>query len=461
MADPPAFAGAEGAGANAIGSRGGSVCAVTNLNDSGTGSLRACIEQSGARIVVFRVGGTIELQTSLVFLNPDIYIAGHTAPGGGIQISGKNMQSSVMRINTDNVVLRYLRIRKGLSPDPNPSTPDVVGIEYTTTAGADAPTDIILDHLSMMWSHDEAFSAYGETTGSTHVPKDITVQYSIMAEGLMGHSTNALTGSDSATNAQNMTNIDFHHNLFANVTNRNPLIKSRSGRVVNNIVYNWMTYASQSGPGSQVDYIANLYKAGPIIKSANRAAEVQVFLYNASTCSSAGLMQLSPSIYIAGNKGPWFTTPDDDNWAMIKQVTCENGTVVGALSTDYKRADPLATAGVAITVEDVDDIETTLLPVVGASRRLDCDGTWVSARDTADTRLVAEYTAGRGFIPSNENEVGGFPVIASGTACTDTDGDGMPDVWEDAQSLNKNSAADGPTIHASGYSNLERYLNGP
>ena len=87
----PAFPGAEGFGANSIGGRGGTLIEVTNLNDSGPGSFRAAVEASGPRIVVFRVGGTIELQSSLIITNPYITIAGQTAPGGGITLkNGSN-----------------------------------------------------------------------------------------------------------------------------------------------------------------------------------------------------------------------------------------------------------------------------------------------------------------------------------------------------------------------------------
>jgi hypothetical protein len=87
-------------------------------------------------------------------------------------------------------------------------------------------------------------------------------------------------------------------------------------------------------------------------------------------------------------------------------------------------------------------------------------GNWVSSRDAVDARIIQEYKDNKGIIPITENDVGGFPTIADGTPCADTDHDGMPDAWEDANGLNKNNPADGPAIHSSGYSNVERYLNG-
>ena len=105
----PAFPGAEGGGALAVGGRGGVVCKVTNLNDSGLGSLRSCIDMTGPRTVIFTVGGTIWLESPLRITNPYITIAGQTAPGGGIQIAGKNIQNDrnlIQLSSTNDVVIR-------------------------------------------------------------------------------------------------------------------------------------------------------------------------------------------------------------------------------------------------------------------------------------------------------------------------------------------------------------------
>jgi len=105
----PAFPGAWGAGMFTTGGRGGKVLAVTNISDSGPGSLRAALETEGPRIVVFRVAGTIKVNGDLNINNPDITIAGQSAPGDGIAIAG------TLNINTHNVILRHLRVRRGVS----------------------------------------------------------------------------------------------------------------------------------------------------------------------------------------------------------------------------------------------------------------------------------------------------------------------------------------------------------
>ena len=166
------------------------------------------------------------------------------------------------------------------------------------------------------------------------------------------------------------------------------------------------------------------------------------------------------SLYVAGNIGPNNANPVNDNWVMVREITDENGDTVGALSTKYRRATPLPALPVPITVDPVNTLEAVMLPTVGASQRLDCLGNWVPNRDAVDTRIINEYNTSRGIIPATENDVGGFPVIANGTPCPDSDHDGMPDAWEQAHRLNPNNAADGAQISSNGYTNLENYLNG-
>jgi pectate lyase len=465
----PAFYGAEGGGALSVGGRGGVICEVTSLANSGTGTLRACVEMSGPRTVVFRVGGTIELTSHLVILNPYITIAGQTAPGGGIHLSGKNNGCNhTFRVNTHDVIVRYLTVRKGVCNPPEPGRGSAVAIEYTTNSSARTPERIILDHLTMMWGSDEALSIYG--SGDRDTPKNITVQRGILAETLAPHNTGSPIAANRPGPAEEMTNIDVHNNLWANISHRIPLIRSKSVRFINNIAFNWYFYATQIGPGSHVDVIGNLYKhPTPDKTPSGRRSEIQVFLYNADTCNSSTYMQTSPSVYAASNIGLWNTDPND-NWAMVKRITCENGTIIETLGSQYRRSSPLASSGIPITVRPANQIENHILPLVGNSQRLDCMGNWVFRRDSHDARIVnwaqtnhdPGYTAGFStWGIASEAEVGGFPTIAGGTPCQDTDRDGMPDAWETANGLNPNNDADRNTLHSSGYTMLEMYLNGP
>lgn len=444
----PAFPGASGAGATAVGGRGGVIYEVTNLNSIGPGSLHNGLAMQGPRIIVFRVSGTIEVPNGESITNPYITIAGQTAPGGGITISGKNSIYDTLNIKTHDVVIRYIRFRKG----HNNSTPSQNG--DSSSFYGEAATSII-DHCSMSWAQDENGQVWGSSSGVQ--PHDITYSWSIFAEPLARHPTNFITGANTSGASENLVNIDAHHNLFANSSYRNPLIKNKSFRLVNNIIYNWSLFATQLGGGVRADIIGNLYKTGPMYQPASnrRAYEVQVF-----TAPNSSTPLGSPSVYITGNIGPHNAVPENDNWGMVREVTAEGNPEIGQLSTAYKRNSPLPSLPIAIETHSANSLESLLLPSVGASQRLNCLGNWVANRDAVDSRIIQEYQTNKGIEPNTENDVGGFQPIPSGIPCADADHDGMPDQWEEAHGLNKNDSSDGPRVSVNGYTNVENYLNG-
>jgi pectate lyase len=466
LVDVPAFPGAEGGGALSVGGRGGVVCEVTNLNASGAGSFKACVDMKGPRTVVFRVSGNITPSNPIEITNPYITIAGQTAPGGGIAIIGGGTGWSYLRINTHDVVIRNIKVRKGYRLN---STSDSISIEEVS--GGLRPENVILDHVSASWGSDEIIGIWGTSTeGGVHIPNNISIQNSMIYEAFRGHSTGLLTGSNSPANAEQMINIDTHRSLFAFNSHRNPLYKTNESRFINNIVYHWRLYPIQTSGGA-FDVVGNLFKhPNPNYVNSARRAEIQVYRRGDGGCTTSGCgPNLEPSIFAAGNSGPWHPDPSD-NTDIVKRVTGENGEIVATLESQYRRIAPLASTTHPVTVIPVTELESRLLPILGASRRFDCLGNWVSNRDASDERIISHVIAG--YDPNwgdawdeygiaHQDDVGGFPVLAPGTACTDTDGDGMPDEYETNKGLNPNSAADGSTVLANGYTNLEMFLAGP
>lgn len=444
----PAFPGASGGGANAVGGRGGVIYEVTNLNSIGPGSLHNGLAMQGPRIIVFRVSGTIEVPNGEKISNPYVTIAGQTAPGGGITLSGKSSIYDTLNINTHDVVIRYIRFRKGY----NGSTPSQNGDSFSFY---DAASNSIIDHCSMSWAQDENGQVWG--SGSGPQPRNITYSWNIFAEPLAKHPTNFITGAGSSSAAGTITDIDAHHNFFANSSYRNPLIKNKSFRLVNNIIYNWSLFATQIGGGVNADIIGNLYKPGPLYQPAANRREYEIQVYTTPNNSTP---LGSPSIYVAGNIGPHNSNPGNDNWGMVREVTAEGNPEIGPLAATYRRNSPLPALQTPIAANLATELESLMFPTIGASQRLDCLGNWVTNRDAVDSRIIQEYQSNRGIVPNSENDVGGYPAIASGTPCSDIDHDGMPDQWEDANGLNKNDPSDGPRVGPDGYTNVEKYLNG-
>lgn len=208
-----AFPGAQGFGRHAVGGRYGSVYKVTNLNDSGAGSLRDAVSQPN-RIVVFDVAGVIRLNSRMVFAK-NLYVAGQTAPGEGVIVYGDGVSFS----GATNTIVRYMRFRMGKQ-----------GTSGADAAGIANGTNMIFDHVSVAWGQDETFSISPDGKGDLG---NITIQNSLIGQGLLSHSAGGLVQADSIT---------LYRNVYVDNSTRNAKIKGRN-QYVNNLVYNWKNAA--------------------------------------------------------------------------------------------------------------------------------------------------------------------------------------------------------------------------
>jgi F0F1-type ATP synthase epsilon subunit len=433
-ASQPAFPGAEGFGANTIGGRGGTVFEVTNLNDTGTGSLRACVEASGARTCVFRVGGLITLNTQLTISNPYITIAGQTAPGGGITLK-RAAGGNVFATQTHDVIIRYITARPGAGGENHANQIAKNGVELY---------NIIIDHNSLSWGVDSNIESWYRVV-------NMTIQWSLISEALdcsthsKGcHSKGLLIGGYQGSEAggtKGSENISVLNNLMAHDGERTPLFKMCGvGQVINNTTYNpFWTFAHQqlSCDGSYVNWVNNYHKKGP---DSTSTTDLKIIPDDGGACY-LGKTYMSGN-YGAGTGGAW-------SYGY-------NGTCAGR--TDIVVTTPAAAPVVNTT--NATSAYNAVLADAGNSRGVDCNGNWYNRRDAIDVRIVNDVKNGTGKIIDNQSEVGGWITPAAGVACTDSDHDGMPDVWENSHGLNPNNNADGNYVAPSGYTWVEEYING-
>ena len=442
----PAFPGAEGYGRYTVGGRGGTVYHVTNLSDSGEGSLRAAVEASGSRIVVFDVSGTIDLSKELKISNSNISILGQTAPGQGICLKGYPVT-----VAANNVITRFVRCRMG----------DIYAQENDAIGGKSC-NNIIIDHCSFSWCTDECASFYGN--------QNFTMQWCYITESLCNsvhekgsHGYGGIWGGQKAS---------FHHNLLAHHVSRNArldhdYVSKMYGPIdyVNNVVYNWrsnVAYGGESkGKGGEnfrkVNFVGNYYKPGPATPAG--WGRIMNLTNRCTNCDSSNPENVEPAhLYLTGNVLEGNSDVTNNNWNGVKpDISC---------SLDpYKSATKFTDAGFqynTISTHSAGDAYAKVLASAGASFN----------RDDIDNRITREVTNGtytyegsngssKGIIDT-QSDVGGWCTLTGGTKPTDTDGDGMSDEWETLNGLNPNDASDGKTktLDSNGYyTNVEVYCN--
>ena len=396
---PLAFPGAEGYGAYAKGGRGGKVLFVTNLNDSGPGSLREAIETKGPRTVIFRVGGLIETK-GLVVREPYLTIAGQAAPGDGICIKKNESDGIALELSkTHDVVIRFLRLRAGNN----------TGQFRSESFRASDSDNFIVDHCSCSWGNPHTLTTGGSLDR-------FTVQWCIIGEGnnRQRHAFAGGVGGDRST---------WHHNLFAHMEGRVP----RWGDITvqcdfrNNVLYDWGSYCG-GGDLRTLNYVNNYLRAGP-------SSIQRYFIFDPKVA-------LPASVYVNGNFMVGRPEVGRDNW---KGVLAERS----LQSSKPFPAPPVQTQSAAEAFELV-------LRNAGATR---------PRRDSVDARIVSNVRNGTGKIIDDEREVGGWPAYASGEPPVDTARDGIPDEWKKAHGLQLNDPNVANAVSADGYTMLEVYLN--
>jgi pectate lyase len=469
----PALPGAEGFGTDTVGGRGGTVYIVSNLNDSGSGSLRGALLASGPRIIVFRVSGTIHLTSILEVYNPYITIAGQTSPGG-INISG-----GTIRIRTHDVIITHVRFRLGSDicdqgNQTNGTNCDQAGDTLQVAGVTDYPAyNVIIDHCSFSWGADETLdvsSWYDDTY-------NVTVSNSLVAQGLdiepniehhalgfliSGHYNTGVRGHREIT-------ITAHHNYLAHFQYRFPQISAAYVDWYNNVSYDydsattWIDRDEAVYPDSLLNSRSNYYKQGPSTAVSNN-------------CTNAPNKSIGLIWEYAGDNYAMTGTP----YPMVHSsgnIGCAGiGDTTGKIASGYWGNDwpflapgwiseaPIAAAtnGDAAVTTMSTDYAATVVANAGANRIAD-SGVPSTVRDSLDTQLIADYSANTGSWLTAPDEDRHFPTnwptySTANDNPTDTDSDGMWDTTEAIVfgDLSKTAMAD---ADGDGYANIEEYLH--
>lgn len=388
-----AFPGAEGYGAYASGGRGGAVVHVTNLNSSGTGSLADAVSKPG-RIVVFDVGGVIDITKTNLTIASNITIAGQTAPGEGITLYGGRVIAS----GNSNIIIRYIRMRGSIAMNRS-----------KCTLTLDNCNKVILDHCSISWGRWDNVHIQNAT--------NITWQNCIISEGIDPQRFGAITDGT--------TNWTVAHCLWADNKSRNPKMKCNI-QYYNNVVYNYgmAIVGGHSAADHYQDVINNYFITGPGSGASNKYFDQWTE---------------TDHLYSTGN----YTDGNNDGTLNGKLITDHNGATV-MQQPNFKTTHPM-------NLKTAEEAYHDIVEHVGASR----------VRDAHDKRIIDQLISlgKQGAFIDNESQVGGIGTLGGGSPLKDTDGDGMPDEWEEANGTNKAKNDANVDSNGDGYTNIENYIN--
>ena len=418
-----AFPGAEGYGRFARGARAGSnptVYHVTNLNDSGPGSFRDAISQPD-RVIVFDVSGIIRIDERLVF-SKNLTIAGQTAPGNGVVIYGNGVSFS----GASDIIVRYLRIRMGASGDGGKDA-----------AGISNGQNMIFDHCSVSWGKDETFSINSDGKGGG--VGNITIQKTIMSQGLQPHSAGGLCQPTNEVGG-----VTLYRNYYADNATRNHKVKGLN-QYINNVVYNWGSGGGYNLGGDSegriwADIQANYFIQGPNSNGTGvgRGNDLTAVYHKANKTD--------------GNRDGVVNGRDmaDDDFGGIPYATFEEFQQSAEYPTDGREHPVIASMSTT-----ADEALQWIIDSVGAC---------LPDRDEVDAYVIDELSSfgTQGTVIGSEsslaltNSVGHF---YNAVKPQDSDNDGMPDAWETANGLNPNDPSDAVAYAANGYLNIENYIN--
>ena len=441
--DPvPAFPGAMGFGSMTAGGRFGRIVFVTNLFDTTDindpnylGSLRWAVEHvwedapdilsDEGRIIVFRVGGTINLSDRLIIKNPYTTIAGQSAPGG-IMLRGDELT-----IATHDVIIRGLRIRVG---DEGSPTCCRDGISIGTYYADSDVYNVIVDHSSVSWAIDENFSIWSESSDDFTV-YDISLQWNIISEGL--HDSIHVDEEASVTDEHSMgliignrgSNISIHHNLFAHNWGRNPRIDGIDQvEIINNLIYGWENAAVEI-----TDNPVKAHLIGNFFKATDRSSLVELEIYSLES---------------------------DERGILLMDNVVDNPLVNSSLF--YARLPKNeSSSGYEFEVFPPSGINFSTAQEAYNSV-LANSGALVPFRDTVDQRVVNDVIRRSGGVINSQDEVGSWPDIVGLDYPQDTDNDGIPDDWEIEHGIDPQDPTDANNYYMrspGGYTWIEEYVN--
>ena len=417
----PVIPGAAGYGIDTVAGRGGTVYKVTNLNASGSGSLKACIDGTSARVCVFEVSGTIRLTSDMMLRNSKITIAGQTAPSPGITIRG-----AAIRVQASDVLIQHLRFRAGDDVNgPEPENRDSLKIE-----GSDSKPvkNIVIDHCTFSWALDELASVWG--------PHDnITFRYNLFSEplndsmhptkdgrGLEPHGYGLLIGS--VPSGGRVTVAD---NVFAHIVQRNPLSRAKELVYVNNVVYNRgqrdLDIQSEASRPTKSVVEGNVFIRGPSYTTVSRPIYIRT--------SGEYRLYGGSKVFVRDNYEPGVGN------TVSQTVVLTGGDVIDNLLTSTK---PVWNNGLTVRKTADYGVYNHVLRYVGA-RPID--------RDPTDRRVI-------GTIKNRNGQIINC-VSANGSSRCQKNGGGWPTLAQNTRRLTL--PANPKTVASNGYTNLENWLN--